>query len=471
MQSTDKNTGMIDANPGGENHRNSRSLKLPSKAVFAERILTAFLKTQTRQLLTLKPTPGISLPQPKPGKNYTLYIHIPFCESLCPYCSFNRFLIEDKKASPYFEALRTEMKMVAALGYDFSSVYIGGGTPTIRINELVKTIDLAKELFNIHEVSCETNPNHLVPEVTDLLKDRVQRLSVGVQSFNSNLLNEMNRLQKFGSGAHILERIQNTAPLFESLNVDMIFNFPNQTSQMLLNDLDTIIQSGAQQVTFYPLMTSSSVEQSLTRSVGKLTHSREWEFYNLINDRLLGEFDALSAWTFVRKSAGMIDEYIVNSEEYVGIGSGSFSYINGMLYVNTFSINEYNQSVSHGESGVNASQVYALHPQMRYWFLMNLFGLDFDPQAFQKRFGVSIFRGLWLEMLFMKIVGAFKGKGSHHLTRLGKYLSVVMMREFFSGVNNVRDIARKSLSPEELMNATPVKNVSGHTYIKTPLDK
>jgi coproporphyrinogen III oxidase-like Fe-S oxidoreductase len=167
----------------------------------------------------------------------------------------------------------------------------------------------------------------------------------------------------------------------------------------------------------------------------------------------------------------MIDEYIVNSEEYVGIGSGSFSYINGMLYVNTFSINEYNQSVSHGESGVNASQVYALHPQMRYWFLMNLFGLDFDPQAFQKRFGVSIFRGLWLEMLFMKIVGAFKGKGSHHLTRLGKYLSVVMMREFFSGVNNVRDIARKSLSPEELMNATPVKIVSGHTSNKTPLDK
>lgn len=74
-------------------------------------------------------------------------------------------------ADTYFASLCEEMRMVADLGYDFESLYIGGGTPTI---------DLAKELFHIREVSSETNPNHLYPEWVDPLSERVDRLSVGV---------------------------------------------------------------------------------------------------------------------------------------------------------------------------------------------------------------------------------------------------------------------------------------------------
>ncbi|MHB8088455.1 MAG: radical SAM protein, partial [Anaerolineaceae bacterium] len=214
----------------------------------SERLLTAVLKSQTRLVLTSNPNEDLTLPPPVSRHNYTLYMHVPFCESLCPYCSFNRFLYEGKKAVDYFAALREEMRMVANLGYDFKTLYIGGGTPTINIEELVKTIDLARELFDIHEVSCETNPNHLVPEYVEQLKDRVQRLSVGVQSFNTDLLQQMNRLEKFGDGEKILERIRYAAPYFESLNVDMIFNFPNQTLEMLNADLDVILSSGAQQV-------------------------------------------------------------------------------------------------------------------------------------------------------------------------------------------------------------------------------
>lgn len=428
-------------------------------ATLSERVLTTYLKTQTRELLTLKPTSGLVLPKPAPGKEYTLYLHIPFCESLCPYCSFNRFLFEGKKAEVYFNALREEMKMVARLGYTFRTLYIGGGTPTIRVDELVKTIDLAKELFNIQEVSCETNPNHLVPEYIDLLSTRVQRLSVGVQSFDNELLHQMNRLEKFGTGEQILERIRFAAPYFESLNVDMIFNFPDQTSEKLINDLQMVLTSGAQQVTFYPLMSATSVEKSLANSVGKPNPAHEWKFFNLINDELAGEFKQLSSWTFVRKSTGMIDEYIVGSEEYVGLGSGSFSYLDGTLYVNTFSVLEYSKCIAEGRSALGAIQEYGQHPQMRYWFMMHLFGMNFDRDAFRARFKIPVQKGLWLEMLFMNILGAFDGKNPNHLTRRGQYLSIILMREFFSGVNNVRDIARKGLSTEELANATPVKFV------------
>ena len=437
----------------------------------SERLLTAVLKSQTRLVLTSNPNEDLTLPPPVPGHNYTLYMHVPFCESLCPYCSFNRFLYEGKKAVDYFAALREEMRMVANLGYDFKTLYIGGGTPTINLEELVKTIDLARELFDIHEVSCETNPNHLVPEYVEQLKDRVQRLSVGVQSFNTDLLQQMNRLEKFGDGEKILERIRYAAPYFESLNVDMIFNFPNQTLEMLNADLDVILSSGAQQVTFYPLMSASSVEKSMANSVGKPSHDREWQFFNLINDRLSSEFKQLSAWTFVRKAAGMIDEYIVDSEEYVGIGSGSFSYLNGILFVNHFSINQYSSTVHSGKFGVNAQKKYDRLSQMRYWFMMNLFGMDFERKAFKQRFGVPIWFGLGLEMLFMEITMAFKPGNRNHLTRRGQYMSVVMMREFFAGVNNLRDLARKNLSPLELASASPVKYVGVHSTNKSPLRK
>lgn len=437
----------------------------------SERALTAVLRGQTRLVLTSNPNEDLTLPPPAAGHTYTLYMHVPFCESLCPYCSFNRFLYEGKKAVDYFAALREEMRMVADMGYDFKTLYIGGGTPTINIEELVKTIDLARELFDIHEVSCETNPNHLVPEYVEQLKDRVQRLSVGVQSFDTDLLHQMNRLEKFGDGQQILERIRYAAPYFESLNVDMIFNFPNQTLEMLNADLDTIMESGAQQVTFYPLMSASSVEKSMANSVGKPTHEREWQFFNLINDRLSGEFKQLSAWTFVRKAAGMIDEYIVDSEEYVGIGSGSFSYLNGTLFVNHFSINQYVAAVHSGKLGVNAQKRYSRQFQMRYWFMMNLFGMDFDRQSFKRRFGVPIWAGLGLEMLFMELIGSFKSLNRNHLTRRGQYMSVVMMREFFAGVNNLRDLARKNLSPLELASATPVKYVGVHGTNKSVLRK
>jgi coproporphyrinogen III oxidase-like Fe-S oxidoreductase len=438
---------------------------------FAERTLTTVLKSQTHLNLTSQPDTEIILPSPLPGREYTLYAHIPFCESLCPYCSFNRFLYEGKKAVDYFAALREEMKMIARLGYNFKTLYIGGGTPTINLDELVKTIDLARELFEIQEVSCETNPNHLVPEYVEQLKGRVQRLSVGVQSFDNGLLSEMNRLEKFGSGEQILERIKYAAPFFESLNVDMIFNFPNQTLEILDHDLDAVLGSGAQQVTFYPLMSSTSVEKSMALSVGRPTHHREWTFFNLINDRLAGEYKQLSAWTFVRKAAGMIDEYIVDSEEYVGIGSGAFSYLDGALYVNNFSVNEYTSSIRAGRTGVNALNRYGRKSQMRYWFMMKLFSMNFDRKAFQKRFKIPVSFGLWLEMLFMNLMGAFHGVNRSSLTRRGQYLSVVMMREFFSGVNNVRDIARKNLSPQELANATPVKIVGAHVVSKNILRK
>ena len=145
----------------------------------------------------------------------------------------------------------------------------------------------------------------------------------------------------------------------------------------------------------------------------------------------------------------MLDEYIVDSEEYVGLGSGAFSYLDGTLYVNTFSLREYGQAIDAGRMSVSASQNYGKREQMRYRFMMELFGLRFDRAALpQDRLACRPSAGCAFEMLFMLLVGSFSKvtREAIYLTPRGKYLSVVMMREFFSGVNNVRDEARKALS-------------------------
>ncbi len=181
--------------------------------MLSERLLTNVVRQCTNQYLKLKPTDEVMMPAPEQGKRYMLYMHVPFCERLCPYCSFNRFPFSEERARPYFENMRKEMRMLKDLGYDFDSVYIGGGTPTIMIDELCDTIDQARELFNIQEVSSETNPNHLIPSYLDKLQGRVQRLSVGVQSFDDGLLKQMDRYDKYGCGQEILERIQDASQL------------------------------------------------------------------------------------------------------------------------------------------------------------------------------------------------------------------------------------------------------------------
>lgn len=437
--------------------------------MLSERLLSTVVRTCTNQYLKLKPTDEHMMPGPEEGKRYMLYMHVPFCERLCPYCSFNRFPFAEDRAKPYFENMRKEMRMLKDLGYDFDSVYVGGGTPTIMIDELCETLDQARDLFGIQEVSSETNPNHLIPEYLEKLKGRVQRLSVGVQSFDDGLLKQMDRYEKYGSGAEIIERIKEASPYFVSMNADMIFNFPAQTEDILISDIERVVESGCTQTTFYPLMASPSVERSLARTVGKVDYAREGRFYEIISELLAGGDKPLfthgSAWTFNKidgyvggvsvpgegASTAMIDEYVVDYEEYPAIGSGGITYLGKNLYVNTFSVKEYNAKIESGQMSIMGKTTFDKRQRMRYRFMMQLFGLRLDKQQFKRDFGCSVEAGLPAEMAFMTAAGAWATNNAEELTLTakGRYLMVVMMRQFFIGVNGLRDQARAALPGDE----------------------
>mgnify|MGYP002564333791 CR=1 FL=1 len=426
-------------------------------------MLTTIVKNIANGHLVINPTSETHLPEPKDGEKYMLYLHVPFCEVLCPYCSFNRYKMREDVARRYFENMRKEMLMLVDLGYDFETLYFGGGTPTILLDELCKTIDLARDKFpSVNEVAVETNPNHLTQPWLSELKGRVQRMSVGVQSFDDNLLKQMDRYNKYGSGAQIMERIGEALPYFDSLNVDMIFNFPSQTEEILARDIEMIKKCGCRQTTFSPLYVSSCTTKKMAEKLGKMDYNREFGMYKMLDEGLTGGqnpvFKRETVWTFNRLNENGVqdielpaEEVQTSYDEYPSIGSGSISHLNGGVYVNTFSLEEYNKTIESGRMSIMGKTHFSKHDRMRYRFMMQLFGLRLDKKQFKEDFGCSIEAGLPAEMAFMTAAGAFATNNDEEitLTPKGRYLMVVMMRQFFIGVNNLRDQARAALPGEE----------------------
>lgn len=373
-----------------------------------------------------------------------LYLHIPFCEKLCPYCSFNRIVFNESLCRDYYRALRRELLLYKKRGYDFQGIYVGGGTPTVLIDELEETLALSRESFGIREVSVETNPNHLTDaNIAALKRVGVNRFSIGIQSFDNGLLKAMDRYDKYGSGEAIRDRLKQVLGQFDTLNADMIFNFPSQSMDILNRDLDVLLEIGMDQITYYPLMVSDSTREAVSKTLGRVDYRQEERLYHRIVERLVPPYRFSSAWCFSKKTA-MIDEYIVDYDEYAGLGSGSIGYLNGTCYANTFNIRQYIAQVERGDLPLMASRDFSLKDQIRYDFLMKLFGMKLDIPSLEKKYGGKFLKHIWLDLVAFRLAGGLRyDPPDYYLTPKGRYYWVIMMREFFISVNNFRDFCRE----------------------------
>jgi len=416
--------------------------------MIVEKALTTFLKWKYSHSLQLNDFRAVEPPRPRSNTEYLLYVHIPYCEELCPYCSFNRFPLDREAAKKYFQALSREIEMYRDLGFDCAAVYVGGGTPTVLPEEMARLLQDMRGMFGVREISLETNPHHLKDDIMDIMKDAgVNRLSVGVQSFDDGLLRQMERFHKYGSGEEIKDRLAHYMGFFDTLNVDMIFNFPTQTMTMLEKDLNVIEEIGADQVTFYPLMVSDVTRTELARRFGPISYEQEKRFYLRIAEALADNYSCGTAWCFSRKKS-MIDEYIVDYDEYIGVGSGSFGYVGGACYANTFSVPDYVRLVHEDTLPILAKRAFSETEQIQYYFMMKLFGVSLDVKKAEEKFSGRFVRTLWKELPVFRIMRALTNdRGVLRLTRGGQYLWVIMMREFFTSVNNFRDICRSRINP------------------------
>lgn len=404
-------------------------------------ILLGLFRFRTRGFLRLQPAAGD--PPPRVAGPCHLYVHIPFCESLCPYCSFHRVLRPAEGTHRYFAALRREIRLYQAEGFAFTGAYFGGGTPTCEPDELVETIGLVRELFGVGEIAVETNPRDLTPRVLDALQGAgVTRLSVGVQSFDNDLLRSMERCDRYGNRDEIIARLRQAVGRFPTLNVDLIFNQPRQSVASFARDLDLVKSLGIDQVSCYPLMTSPSVARKMHGRMGDPSQHRLREFYRVLLRALEPEFTPNSAWCFSRRKATG-DEYIAVSDHYVGVGSGAFSYLDGTLHATSFSLPAYIDRVERGRTGITSRHRLSPTERMRYTLLVRFFALGLDRDRVLAQHGAAFFRRLWPEIRSMELLGAaVREPQGWRLTEKGMFWLMLMMSAFFESVNAYRDAMR-----------------------------
>ena len=177
--------------------------------------------------------------------------------------------------------------------------------------------------------------------------------------------------------------------------------------------------------------------------MGDYTLDNERPYYDLIRAAMDVDYQLASVWCFSRK-AGLVDEYITADTEYIGVGSGSFSYLGGVMYANSFSIERYGRFIAKKGTAMTAVRQLTLIERARYDMVMTLFGLSMDKQKLNEKFDGRLFRILWKEILLLKLAGAVRDDGhSMTLTRKGQYEWLIIMREFFIGINNFRDQMRR----------------------------
>jgi len=368
----------------------------------------------------------------------SLYVHIPFCRSLCPFCCFNRYLFQEDQARRYFIDLKRELELYIQRGFTFSSIYFGGGTPTVLMDELAGLIEYLHNRFKIEEISLETTPRELTVENIKILKQLgINRLSIGVQSFEEPVLKTMGRIN--GPVDEVKNNLLMAEGKFDTLNVDFVFNFPGQTIDQFKRDIAAFKELGIDQATFYPLMASPHKKDAMERRFNRVDNSRERQFFDVIMRELYnGGYSASTAWCYSRGQR-MIDEYIIDYDDYIGVGAGSVSIVKGNFYVNSFSLDRYHELVDNERLPIIGLRRLSKKETLRYYLLTKLFGMKLDTEAFNMRFKGKIGSKLWSELMFFRTFGIISGDGVLRVTEKGMYPVSVMMREFFAALNTLRE--------------------------------
>jgi len=372
-----------------------------------------------------------------------LYIHIPFCRALCPYCSFNRNRFQETQTRRYFQNLRRELDIYLERGRTFSSIYFGGGTPTVMMDELLDFLGYLHSRMEIRDISLETNPRDVSAGNVEALREAgVRRLSIGVQSFDREVLKSIGRSSFHGN--ELLERLSLARGAFDTLNIDLIYNLPLQTRESFRRDLARFRSLDIQQVTFYPLMPSPQKTTRLERQFGTVDTSRERRFYDLILKTMRASgYRPSTPWCF-SKGDQIIDEYIIEHDDYIGIGSGAVSLERGIFHINTFSLERYEKYLREGNFPVMGWRRLSELEAMCYYLLTRLFGLELDEAHFRLRFGAALRCELGGMLRYLKLAGTIReADGKLRVTREGMYHVSAMMREFFMSLNRLRELGMR----------------------------
>lgn len=302
------------------------------------------------------------------NKPNSLYIHIPFCENLCDYCDFPKLQYFRIFAEQYLIRLKQELDSYH-IDHKLKTIYVGGGTPTVLdddlLEELLKIIH--PYIDGVVEYTFEANPETLNYTKLALLKRYgVNRLSIGVESTNDDILKAINR-------HHTFLDVKNAVILasqldFDNLNVDLILGLPNATKGQLNKDLDNLLSLPITHLSCYSLSVNPHTVFFI-KGIKPQDSDIERDLYDIVNERMEKEgFIHYEISNWAKPGYESKHNYTYwKDETYYGIGMGASGYIDNVRYTNTKSINDYLDGVT-----IIEKEKVSKQDDKEYFLMLNL---------------------------------------------------------------------------------------------------
>ncbi len=382
-----------------------------------------------------------------------LYIHIPFCKSMCPYCPYNRIAYNKDLVKPYLDALLQEVKQYHLRfgNIEITSIYIGGGTPTNMIDELQILLDEIRKKFVISgDICIETSPNDLnVSMIEKMERMGISLLSIGIQSFENDHLKTLGRNYDAAMAEEALKLA--VAANFKSVNVDLMFVLPNQKRERVLADIDKAVSIGADQVTTYPLFTFpyTSIGKHLKLNRLKMPNffARRKMYRTIHNHCEKKGFHRVSVWGFKNDRGFRYSS--VTRQNYIGIGAGACSRLPEIFYFNTFFVKEYISSVM--QNKLPMALAMDITPKLAnfYWLYWRYYDTEISKKEIVTRFGKND-QKLGALFTIQKKLGLYIDELSHiRLTERGAfYIHLIQNYFILDYINKVWTVAQKEAWPE-----------------------
>lgn len=323
----------------------------------------------------------------------SLYIHIPFCEKKCFFCSFAVSVSQMHYRERYLEALRTEASRYGKPSVD--SIYVGGGTPScLEVSHVRALFDMIRERFlfeGFPEVTFEINPESLDEEKAAFLqKVGVNRASLGIQSLNDERLNALGRAHSAAQAVRAYRVLRDAG--FRNINVDVMYGLPGETEAELRKELDVFLALEPDHVSIYSL----TVEERSLFFARKLRVEPEMQgnAYEIVRTTL--EAGGLAQYEISNFSrAGRQSYHNLNywrGGEYYGLGMSAHSHLDGRRFWNTDKLPDYLRLIFERDGNAQAGEE-RLSPEDKFMEIF-LFGLRMnegvDLDELQRRMGVEL---------------------------------------------------------------------------------
>ena len=350
--------------------------------------------------------------------NLGLYVHIPFCKSICNFCPYCKVAYSEDMCNEYIDALLQEIHMVGSQYPErkkVTSLYFGGGTPALAANRIKEIIDALNQHFIITEgIGLELHPDNVNVEILQTLKDAgVTKISIGVQSFRDKYQKILGR-KKIDTDA--MAAALSAVP-FETVSMDFIFALPNQSYEDLKSDIDQAFSLGANHIAIYPF-----IDFTFTKSPIQAMPKKE---KRILLDEVTKYcfskgFVRSSIWTFSSEADATYSS--MTRDHFLGFGCSATSLFKEQFKINTFDVKAYCERIHAGKLPTSLTIRFTKRQRMVYWLFWTSYSTKVDSKDFEKFFGVPLKKMYSFELWVAKRLGFIReDNGVYTLTLKGAF--------------------------------------------------